>query len=187
MNPELKIGKKYKNNLSIKNKIFRLIWNVVYFIFFKLSTPRDFIGFRVFLLRIFGAKIGKNNIIYPSVKIWAPWNLTIGNNSTISNGVNLYNTGPIIIGNNTIISEKVFICPGSHDISDPNFPMIPSTIKIEDKVWIAAEAFIGPKVTIGEGAVVGARAAVFKDVEPWSVVGGNPAVFLKKRVIKEQC
>ena len=185
MSNELLIGKDYKNNLSIKNKLGRLIWTICYWILFRPFPTRIFSGWRCFLLQLFGARIGKNNTIYPSAKIWAPWNLIIGNNSCISNGVNLYNTGPIIIGDNVIISERVFICPGSHDISDPNFPMIPSTIKIGDKVWIAAEAFVGPRVTIGEGAVVGARAAVFKDVEPWSVVGGNPAVFLKKREIKK--
>lgn len=187
MSNELLIGKDYKNNLSLKNKLGRLIWNICYWILFRPFPSKLFSGWRCFLLRMFGAKIGKNNSVYPSAKVWAPWNLVIGNNSCISNGVNLYNTGPIIIGNNTIISERVFICPGSHDISNQNFPMIPSTITIGDKCWIAAEAFIGPKVTIGEGAVVGARAAVFKDVEPWSVVGGNPAVSIKKRVIKEQC
>ncbi|MBO5720738.1 MAG: putative colanic acid biosynthesis acetyltransferase [Bacteroidales bacterium] len=186
MSNELLIGKDYKNNLSIKNKMGRLIWNICYWILFRPFPTRLFKPWRRYILKQFGAKVGKNSTIQASAKIWAPWNLIIGNNSCVSKGVNLYNTGPILIGDNVIISERVFICPGSHDISNPNFPMIPSTVKIENKVWIAAEAFIGPRVSIGEGAVVGARAAVFKDVEPWSVVGGNPAVFLKKRVIKEQ-
>ena len=185
MESNLKIGHKYNNRLGVKNKIYRLLWNIIYILFFKLSTKRDLIGYRSLLLRIFGAKVGKNNIIYPSVKIWSPKNLIIGNNSTISNGVNLYNPGKIVIGDNVVISEKVFICTPSHDISDINFPLITTQIEIKDNSWVAAEAFVGPRVTIGEGAVVGARAAVFKDVEPWSVVGGNPAVFIKKRVIKK--
>lgn len=185
MSNELLIGKDYKNNLSIKNKMGRLIWNICYWILFRPLPSKLFSCWRVALLRLFGAKIGKNNSIYPSAKIWAPWNLTIGNNSCISNGVNLYNPGKIIIGDNVVISENTFICTPSHKITDKNFPLITTQIKIKDNSWIAAEAFVGPGVTIGEGAVVGARAAVFKDVEPWSVVGGNPAVFLKKRVIKE--
>lgn len=185
MGNELLIGKDYKNNLSVKNKLSRLVWNICYWILFRPLPTKLFSGWRSFLLRLFGAKIGKNNTIYPSAKVWAPWNLIVGNNSCISKGVNLYNPGSIIIGDNVVISEGAFICTPSHDISDKNFPLITTTIKIDNNSWIAAEAFIGPGVTIGEGAVVGARAAVFKDVEPWSVVGGNPAVFLKKRVIKE--
>lgn len=187
MGNELLIGKDYKNNLSIKNKLGRLVWKICYWVLFRPLPTKFFNWWRAFILRLFGAKIGKNNTIYPSAKVWAPWNLIIGNNSCISKGVNLYNPGSIIIGDNVVISEGAFICTPSHDISDKNFPLITTTIKIEKNSWIAAEAFIGPGVTIGEGAVVGARAAVFKNVEPWNVVGGNPAVFLKKRVIKEQC
>ncbi len=185
MGNELLIGKDYKNNLSIKNKLGRLIWNICYWFLFRPLPTKFFNWWRAFILRLFGAKIGKNNTIYPSAKVWAPWNLIVGNNSCISKGVNLYNPGVIIIRDNVVISERVFICTPSHDITDKSFPLITTTIKIEKKSWIAAEAFIGPGVTIEEGAVVGARAAVFKDVEPWCVVGGNPAVFLKKRVIKE--
>lgn len=185
MGNELHIGKDYKNNLSLRNKLGRLSWNSCYWILFRPLPTKLFSNWRCFLLRLFGAKIGKNNTIYPSAKIWAPWNLIIGNNSCISNGVNCYNPGKIIIGNNVVISERVFICTPSHDITNKDFPLIVSNINIKDKVWVAAEAFIGPKVTIGEGAVVGARAAVFKDVEAWCVVGGNPAIFIKKRVIKE--
>lgn len=185
MSNELLIGKDYKNNLSIKNKLGRFVWNICYWFLFRPFPTRIFSEWRCILLRFFGAKIGNNNTIYKSAKIWAPWNLVIGNNSCISNGVNLYNPGEIIIGDNVVISERAFICTPSHNITDKNFPLITTQIKIKDNSWIAAEAFVGPGVTIGEGAVVGARAAVFKDVAPWSVVGGNPAVFLKKRVIKE--
>ena len=87
------------------------------------------------------------------------------------------------MGDNTTISQGAFICPGSHDISDSLNPMISKPIVIEDQVWIAVDAFIGYGVHIGQGAVVGARAVVFKDVEPWTVVGGNPARIIKKRVI----
>ena len=65
-------------------------------------------------------------------------------------------------------------------------PLLQSPITLKDNSWVAAEAFVGPGVTIGEGAVVGARAAVFRNVEPWNVVGGNPAKFIKRRVINEK-
>ena len=91
----------------------------------------------------------------------------------------------ISIGANTTVSQGAFLCTASHDITDPLNTLITAPIVIEDQAWIGAKAFVGMGVTIGEGAVVGARAAVFKDVEPWTVVGGNPARFIKKRTIKE--
>lgn len=166
--------KPYKNNLSIKNKMYRFIWNSVYIIFFRY-TNKYMNKWRIFLLSLFGAKIGKNTFVHASVKIWAPWNLEIGTNSCIKNNVNFYNPGKIKIGNNVIISAGAFLCTPSHNISSPAFPMIPSTILIKDYACIATEAFIGPKVTIGERVIVEARACVFKDVEPRTVVYGNPA------------
>lgn len=180
---EIKVGKEYKRTLSYKNIMARIAWNIAYMLLFRPFPSIIFEKWRNFILRIFGAKIGKHTSIRASAKIWAPWNLEIGENSCIDNRVNCYNPGKIKIGNKVVISAGAFICTPSHDISSPAFPMIPSTITIKDCAWIASEAFIGPKVTIGEYAVVGARACVFKDVEPWSVVGGNPAVFLKKRII----
>lgn len=181
---DLQVGSNYKRTLGINNILARLTWNISYVILFRPFISGLFNGWRIFLLRVFGAKIGKGCSISNSVKIWAPWNLEMGDNSCLGPKTDCYNTGKVIIGNCVIISAKVSICPGSHDITDPAFPMIPSTVVIKDNSWIATEAFIGPKVTIGEWAVAGARACVFKDVEPWSVVGGNPAVFIKKRVIK---
>lgn len=183
---DIKVGKEYKRTLSYKNIMARVVWNTVYIFLFRPFPTIIFNKWRNFILRIFGAKIGKSASIHASAKIWAPWNLEIGENSCIDDKVNCYNPGKIKIGCKAVISAGAFLCTPSHDISSPSFPMTPSIITINDYAWIATEAFIGPKVTIGEGAVVGARACVFKDVEPWSVVGGNPAVFLKKRVIKKE-
>lgn len=180
---KIKIGKEYKRTLSYKNIMARVIWNTIYYLLFRPFPTILFKRWRILILKIFGARIGKKTSVHASAKIWAPWNLEIGENSCIDNRVNCYNPGKIKIGNNVTISAGAFLCTPSHDISNPEFPMMPSTITIKDCAWIATEAFIGPKVTIGEYAVVGARACVFKDVEPWSVVGGNPAVYLKKRVI----
>ena len=96
-----------------------------------------------------------------------------------------YNAASITIGINATVSQRVYLCTASHNISSSRHEQIEKPIIIEDRAWVAAEAFIGPGVIIGEGAVVGARAAVFKDVESWTVVGGNPAKFIKKRIIKE--
>ena len=101
----------------------------------------------------------------------------------MASNVNCYNVNTVKIGCNTIVSQGVYLCTASHDINSPLFPLITAPIILEDQVWVGAEAFISMGVTVSQGAVVGARAAVFKDVEPWNVVGGNPAKFIKKRVV----
>ena len=103
--------------------------------------------------------------------------------SCLDEEVKCYNVAPIRIGAQSTISQGAFLCTASHDITDKKNPLITAPIVIESQAWVGAEAFVCMGVTIGEGAVVGARAAVFKDVEPWSVVGGNPAKFIKKREI----
>lgn len=172
---------KYVYSFSKVNKITRILWEICYWLFFRPFGTIIFNKWRIFVLRIFGANISLNVYIYANVKIWAPWNLQIGTNSSLAPGVDCYNQGKISIGANTSISQKAYLCASTHDITDSTHPLLLKPIVIEDQVWVAADAFIGPGVTIGEGAVVGARSAVFNDVEPWTVVGGNPAKFIKKR------
>ncbi len=169
-------------SFSLSNRLLRLVWGIVYILFFKYS-PRPFHSWRSFILRCFGAKIGKGVHIYPKVKIWAPWNLTAKDEAGVADGVDLYSQGKIFLGFRSIISQRSYICTGTHDFNSKNHPLYTKDIIIDDYAWVAAEAFIGPGVKISQGAVVGARAAVFKDIEPWTVVGGNPAKFIKKREI----
>ncbi len=172
---------KYKNTLSRKHQIIRLIWSIVW----PMCTwflPRSMgSGWKRFLLRLFGAKIDKTANVYSSAVIYYPMNLEMKKNSCLADSVNCYNVAPVIVGENVTVSQFSYLCTASHDISDVNNKLIFKPIIIENCAWVAADAFIGMGVTIGEGAVVGARAAVFKDVEPWTVVGGNPAKFIKKR------
>lgn len=174
----------YNFKFSKKNKFGRLLWNGVYCILFRPFILNSLKGYRSFVLRLFGASVGKGANIYASAKIWAPWNLEIGDYSTLGPHVDCYNQGKIKIGANTTISQKSYLCASSHDISDPLINLILCPIEIGSQVWIAADTFIGPNVQIGDGAVVGARAAVFKNVDPWTVVGGNPAKFIKNREIR---
>ena len=149
--------------------------------------PRNiFMSWKRFLLRLFGAKISKTAGVYSSATIFMPWNLEMKEHAVIGPGVDCYNAVPIILGNYAVVSQRTYLCTASHDITLNSHPQIERPIIIEDRAWVAAEAFVGPGVTVGEGAVVGARACVFKDVEPWCVVGGNPAKFIKKRVIKDE-
>ncbi len=162
--------------------ILRIIW-MLGFVLFRFS-PRTFFRWRSFLLRSFGAKVGHNVHIYNSAKIYMPWNLEIGNWSAIGEECLIYNLGKVIIGEKTTISHRAHICAGTHDYSDSELPLIKPPINIGDMAWICADAFVGPDVTVGEGAVVGARAVVTKNVDSWSIVAGNPACFIKKRELE---
>ena len=174
----------YKNQLSLRNKLGRLAWNITYCIFFYPFALKKMNPWRIFLLKLYGAKITYRTYIASNVKIWAPWNLEMAEYTLLAANVYCYNPDKIKIGSETIISQSVYLCTASHDITNATHPLITRPIIIEDQVWIAVDAFIMMGVTIGQGAVVGARSAVFKDVEPWTVVGGNPSKFIKKRVIK---
>ena len=172
----------YKNKLSWKNKFGRALWNIVYGLFFRTAPFSILNGWRIFLLRCFGAKFEGRVFVHHTVRIWAPWNLEM-NTTGLSKNVNCYNVDKIKIGYCAVVSEGVYLCTASHDITNHQHPLITASIVIEDQAWVATEAFIGMGVTVGQGAVVGARAAVFKNVPSWTVVGGNPAQFLKQRIL----
>ena len=176
----------YQTRTPTKVRIGRLAWMIVWGVLFRPTPSFIFLRWRQFLLGLFGATINNEVQVFPSCKIWAPWNLSFGLHVAIDDGVYLYSVNKITIGTKVAISRNAFICTASHDISRLDRPLITKPIVIGDGVWIGAGAFIGPGVTIGEGAVVGACAVVTKDVEPWTVVAGNPARFIKKRVIAER-
>lgn len=178
--------KSYVNKLPVKERVLRLFWNVVWFFLFRPTPSWGFHRWRLCLLRGFGTKAGMGCVIYPSCKIWAPWNLELGDYVCLAADVDCYTVAPIKIGSKVAVSQRSFLCTASHDISDVNRPLTYAPIVIQDYSWIAAQSFIGPGVTIGEGAVVGACTVVTKDVPPWTVVAGNPARFIKKRVIREK-
>ena len=177
---------KFISPYSTANKIKRLAWSVCWTILARPFPRNMFMSWKRFLLRAFGAKIADTASVYSSATIFMPWNLEMKEYACLGPGVDCYNAAPIIIGKNATVSQRTYLCTASHDFTVAAHPQIEKPIFIGDKAWVAAEAFVGPGVTIGEGAVVGARACVFKDVEPWSVVGGNPAKFIKKRVIKDE-
>lgn len=168
---------------SFRNKVGRVCWSVVWLLLYRPS-PKIFHRWRSFLLRLFGAKIGKGAHLYPSARIWAPWNLEMGNHSCMSHYVDCYSVDKITIGPHATVSQYSYLCTASHDIEDPHMPLVTAPIFIEEGAWVTADVFIGPGVTIGRGAVVGVRSAVFKDVDPWTVVAGNPAKYIRNRELK---
>ena len=176
----------YRNEWGFRNKLGRACWNIIYVLAFRPFGLSVFNFWRLFLLRLFGAKLHPTVHIHSSVRIWAPWNLEMDVYSCLAPHVDCYNTDLVKVGAHTIISQKSYLCASSHDISDPCHILITAPIVIEDQVWIAADAFIAMGVKIKQGAVVGARSCVFKDVEAWTVVGGNPAKEIKKRIVESE-
>lgn len=174
----------YKNRHSLKSKVVRAIWNIVWLFLFRPTSRGVLNGWRIFLLRMFGAKIGDHCVVHPSCRVWQPWNLTMGHYVALSEQVDCYTVDKINIGSSAAISQGAYLCCASHDISSPIMELTYRPIIIGSQAWVAARAFIGPGVTVGDGAVVGACAVVTKNVAPWAVVAGNPAVFIKNRVIK---
>lgn len=168
---------KYKKAEQVR----RILWSCAY-PFFRFS-PRICFRWRCFLLRLFGAKVGCRTNIYSSANIYMPWNLVIGDDSSIGEWVLVYNLGLVTIGNRTTISQRAHLCGGTHDFSNPSLPLQKLPITINNEAWVCADAFVGPGVEVGTGAIVGARAVVTKDVPNWSIVIGNPAQILKKREI----
>lgn len=141
--------------------------------------------YRVAILKLFGAKIDWSCSVDRTATIVDPWNLSMGRMSSIGEYACIRCRGKVTIGENCCIGRDVYLLSASHDISSPTFDMISAPINIEDNVWIATRSTVGKGVTIGKGAVIAAESNVVKDVEPWTVVGGNPAKPIKKRVIKE--
>lgn len=173
---------RYRNHLSVGNRLGRVLWNVTWLILFRTS-PIVLLPWRRFLLRLFGARLAATAIIYPSARIWAPWNLTMGHYACLGKEVDCYNVAPVTLAADTTISIRTFLCTASHDIRHPDRPLVTAPITIARGAFVFAEAFIGMGVTVGEGAVVAARAVVVKDVEAGVIVGGNPARLICERTI----
>lgn len=165
------------------HRLRRIVWAVINATVFRWCGGRFGWPLRKHLLTAFGAIIDKKAYIYASCKIFAPWNLKVGR-ACIGPDTEIYNKALIELGNDTVISQGSFLCTASHNISSIMLPLKTAPIILGDNVWIASKVFIGLGVTISNGAVVGATASVYKDVEPWTVVGGNPAKFIKKREIR---
>ena len=173
----------FRNPHTFNSKLARLAWRFVWPVLFRPTPPRLFQGWRNWLLRRFGARIGRT-YIHPTVRIWAPWQLETGTDTYIDEGVNLYNVYGIRIADRVVISQGAFLCGATHDYKQPTYPLTGARITVEADAWVAAQAFVSPGVTVGAGSVVGARAVVTRDVPPWTVVAGNPARVIKERELR---
>lgn len=165
---------------SAGNRLARVAWAIVYRIFFRLS-PRPFHRWRNLLLKLFGAQLHPTARVYSTAKCWAPWNLIMGEHACIADDVDVYCVAPVTIGAFATVSQYSYLCAATHDFEDVKHPLVPKPITIGRRAWIAADVFVGPGVTIGDGAVVGARSAVLKDLPPWTVCAGTPAAPVRPR------
>lgn len=165
---------------SVESRVRRASWNLVWLIFYRPS-PRQFHGWRSLLLRMFGAKLGSNCHFYPASKIWAPWNLICAEQVTAGDGAEIYNPAPITFGDHAILSQDAYVCGASHDYDDPAFPLIAFAMSIGSYAWVCARASVAPGVQIGDGAVLGLGSVATRDLKPWTVYAGVPAVEVKQR------
>lgn len=165
---------------SNNNKIKRLIWQFTWLISCSW-TPAPLHKWRVFILKCFGAKIGFGNFIYPTCKIWAPWLLETKEVVTIGPGVEIYNPAGIYLGHHSILSQDVYMCGATHDYNSIEFTYLMKKHVVESYVWICAKAIVLPGVHCNEGSVLAAGSIATKNMDSWTVYGGNPAKALKKR------
>lgn len=170
-------------SFSLGNRLARGAWGLVWLLLFRPS-PRPLHAWRVALLKLFGARLGKHFHIHASARIWAPWQFVAGDHVGVGERVIFYNMGPMEIGDEAVISQGAHLCGGTHDYNTPNFQLQARPISIGRKAWICTEAFIGPGVRVPEGCVVGARAVLMRTPEEgsWRVYAGNPAQCVKQRV-----
>jgi putative colanic acid biosynthesis acetyltransferase WcaF len=171
-------------SFTLSNRLYRIAWAVTWKVLASW-TPPAFFRWRRLLLILFGAKLAPTARVYPSASIWSPANLEMAAYACLGPASHAYSMAPIIIGENALVSQGGQLIAGTHDIEDPLFQLQARSITLGARVWIAAEAFVGPGVIVGEGAVLGARGCAFKNLEPWTVYAGNPARAIKPRRVRE--
>jgi putative colanic acid biosynthesis acetyltransferase WcaF len=167
-------------SFSFGNRAYRALWSVVW-LALASWTPPFLHPWRLFVLRLFGARVARGARVYSSVRIWDPRHLAVGAYACLGPRVDCYAMAPISLGRYVIVSQDAVLCAGTHDIDDADFQLTTKPIVIGERAWVAAGAFVGPGVSIDEGAVLGARAVAFSNLAPWTVYVGNPARRLRER------
>ncbi|MDX2116490.1 MAG: putative colanic acid biosynthesis acetyltransferase [Planctomycetota bacterium] len=165
---------------SRREKVGRLAWALVQGTLFRYSFTTWY-RWRNTLLRLFGARVHPSCRIRRTARFECPWNFTAGPNCAIGEHAIVYALGPITLGRRVSVSQYSHLCAGTHDFTRRDLPLIRPHVTLKDDSWLGADAFVGPGVTLHEGALLGARASAFKDLEPWTMYGGNPAKPIRKR------
>ena len=170
----------YSSPWSLRERLGFGLWRLVWALFCR-PTPKYFMEWRNWILRIFGAKVQGRPFVSPSAVIKIPWQLELHDRACIGPGAEIYNLGPVVLEAGCTVAQQAYLCGGTHDFEDPRLPLMVGRIVVRRNAFIGARAFILPGVEIGEGAIVGACAVVTRDVQPWTVVAGNPARVVRKR------
>lgn len=161
-------------SFSLGNRLFRVFWMIAWLVLCRF-TPPPLHGWRRLVLRLFGASVAEGARVHASVRIWHPANLSLGAHALVGPGAILYNQGHIRIGARSVVSQRAHVCASSHDIRSGNFQLVLRPIVIGNECWVAAEAFVGPGVTMGDRSVLAARGVLFTDADPNAIYRGNPA------------
>ena len=166
---------------SLTDRVRRQLWNTCWALFYRTS-PRTAHGWRAWLLRCFGAKMGANCHFYPQSRVWAPWNLECEDAVALGDRAELYNPSRLYLASHAIISQDAYLCGATHDYNNPAFPVVSYPMRVGRYAWVAARACVSPGVDIAEGAVLGLASVATRDLEAWSVYAGVPAKKIKERI-----
>lgn len=158
----------------LREKVGRALWMVGGGLLFR-ATPGPLHGVRRAILRLFGARVGRGVRLARTVRVEIPWNLSIGEGSVVSDGAILYCLGPVTIGRGVFVGPLAHVCAGTHDYRDRKFTLLREPIAIGDGCALLTASFVGPRVTMGEGSVLGARGALFRDARARTRYEGSPA------------
>jgi putative colanic acid biosynthesis acetyltransferase WcaF len=167
------------NFVSRRGKFVQIVWFAIEACLVN-SRLMPLPGVRAALLRLFGAKVGRNCRFLHPIRVKYPWNLQVGDNSWFGEDVWIYNQDLILIGSNVCISQGTFLTTGSHELST-NMDLHVAPIVIEDGAWISSNCVVQMGVTIGESAVVTPMSVVHKTLAAGGIYGGNPCKFIKRR------
>ena len=165
---------------SLGNRLRRLVWGIAWLLLYRIS-PRPLHAWRSIILRLFGAKIGPECHFYPGVRVHSPWNLICEDHVAVADGVELYNPAPLTLRSHAIVSQGAYLCGATHDFDDPAFPLLAYAMEVGAYGWVCARASVAPGVNVGEGAVLGLASVATRDLEPWTIYAGAPAVRIRER------
>ncbi len=165
---------------SFRDRLKRLAWNVCWSVLCRFSPP-PLHAWRALVLRCFGAQVGPRCKIYPSSKVWVPWNLVCAADVTVRGGAEIYNPAPIRLGAHAVVSQDAYLCGATHDCDDPVFPYLAYSSSIGAHAWVCARAVVSPGVNLGEGAVLGLASVATRDLDPWTIYAGVPATRVSER------
>jgi putative colanic acid biosynthesis acetyltransferase WcaF len=170
-------------SFSLGNRLARVAWGLAWLLLARF-TPPQLHGWRRLVLIAFGAKVARGARVHASVSIWLPSNLELGEHCLIGPRARIYNQGRITIGARSIVSQGAQLCASTHDVSDPHFQLVLRPVTVGVQCWVAADAFVGPGVTMHDRSVLAARGVLFSDAEADTIYRGNPALLLKPRKLR---